>query len=770
MNDKEPQRNTPSDQQQSDQVTFARDLGLFDATMIGIGAMIGAGIFVLTGIAAGEAGPASLLAFGLNALVTLLTAFAYAELASAIPRAGGGYSFVRMAFPGGAGFIAGWILWFAYTVACSLYALGFAGYFWEFFHKYTPWFTDFVYGLIGHDQAILVVTFLIGSGFVWLNVRGAEVTGKTENALTVAKILILGVFLFFGLLRVFDNPGRVTDALVPFLPNGLGGVFIAMGLTFIAFEGYDLIATVAEEIKNPEKNIPRATFISLGVTICIYMLILFVSLTAIDTDGRPSWQILGEFKETAIVRAAEGFMPGIGVMIIVAGGLLSTMSALNATVMAASRVAFSMGRDLWLPKAISRIHARRRTPHVAILTTGVILIIMALTLPIEAVGSAASLIFLLTFSLVNLSVIVLRRKYPEIPRKYKVPLYPYLPIAGFVCNIFLALYQFSFQPIAWFVTLGWIAFGLIIYYAVFEKRSAELRPQVLVPRPRTVADEEQPCVMVALHNPATVDRLLDIAFSIARQRDLPIVAVSAVEVPRQMPIHEGMRLMHHKESLLDKARSYAAECNWEIRTRVAIAHHAADGILTMAQQLNASMLVMGWKGFTNTRDRFFGEIADQIIRFAPCDLVLLKFGEQRRLKTALLPSAGGPHALLAANLLGNIAIDLDLSVDIGHVVDPRATEEQRETAEAILDRASSVIEPAVMRKRHIIESHSIAGGIGKASREYDLVVIGAAREGVFSKVLFGEIPEKVARFSPASVMVVKQYEGAVKTLIKRILG
>ena len=120
------------------EATFARDLGLFDATMIGVGAMIGAGIFVLTGIAAGEAGPASLLAFALNGVVTLLTAFAYAELASAIPRAGGGYSFVRMAFPGAVGFISGWMLWFAYTVACSLYALGFAGYFWEFFQKYFP--------------------------------------------------------------------------------------------------------------------------------------------------------------------------------------------------------------------------------------------------------------------------------------------------------------------------------------------------------------------------------------------------------------------------------------------------------------------------------------------------------------------------------------------------------------------------------------------------------------------------------------------------------
>ena len=490
----------------SQQATFARDLGLFDATMIGIGAMIGAGIFVLTGIAAGEAGPASILAFALNGVVTLLTAFAYAELASAIPRAGGGYSFVRMAFPGATGFIAGWMLWFAYTVACSLYALGFAGYFWELLLKYAPQFATAVAGLIGEHTAVMVVTVLIGSAFIWLNIRGAEVTGKTENILTISKIIVLCIFIYFGLKLIFSDTSVIATNLLPFFPKGFAGVMVAMGLTFIAFEGYDLIATVAEEIKDPEKNIPRATFIALITTVFIYLLILFVSLSAITNTGEPSWQFLGRFKETAIVRAAENFMPAVGVAVIVIGGLLSTMSALNATVMAASRVSFSMGRDLWLPKRMSEIHKKRRTPHIAILSTGVILLIMAITLPIEAVGSAASLIFLLTFALVNLSVITLRRKYPEIPRRYKVPLYPFIPIAGFLLNIFLALYQFNFQPIAWYVTIGWISVGLLIYYAVFEKRAAVLEPQVLLPGQFQAEYSPPPTVLVALHNPDHVDR------------------------------------------------------------------------------------------------------------------------------------------------------------------------------------------------------------------------------------------------------------------------
>jgi amino acid transporter len=762
--------NSANSQPPESNVTFARDLGLFDATMIGVGAMIGAGIFVLTGLAAGEAGPASLLAFALNGAVTLLTAFAYAELASAIPRAGGGYSFVRMAFPGAAGFVSGWMLWFAYTVACSLYALGFAGYFWEFLHKYLPTATESVYNLLGPERPILVVTVIIGLVFIWLNVRGAEVTGKAENALTLSKIAVLGIFLAFGLARVFDEPARISESLFPFFPHGLGGVIVAMGLTFIAFEGYDLIATVAEEIKQPERNIPRATFISLGITVFMYLLILFVSLAAIDPGETTSWEFLGNFKETAIVRAAEGFMPAIGVAVIVAGGLLSTMSALNATVMAASRVAFSMGRDMWLPKPISRIHIRRRTPHIAILVTGVILLGMALTLPIEAVGSAASLIFLLTFAMVNLSVIVLRRKYPEIPRKYKVPFYPVLPVLGLGLNVFLALYQFKFQPIAWYVTVGWIGVGLLLYYAVFEKSSAALRPQVLTPRPAGPGPDVQKAVLVALHNPATISWLLDIAHPIARQRGVPLVAIGVVDVPRQMPIHEGMRLSRQKESLLKQARKVASEKGIDLRSHLLIAHDPGEGILAAVDQHRAQALVMGWKGYTNKRDRLFGEVADQVIRHAPCDLILLKMGKTKELKKCLLPTSGGPNAQLAASVLDAVAPSLDMTVTAGHVVAKDAPEEQRKTAEEYIDITLKRLDDAVIRDRTLIESSSVAGGIAKAGRDYDLIVIGAAKEPFFRKMLFGEIPEKVARYSPSAVMVVKRYEGAVKSVVKKVLG
>ncbi len=753
------------------EATFARDLGLFEATMIGIGAMIGAGIFVLTGIAAGEAGPASILAFGANGLVTLLTAFVYAELASAVPRAGGGYSFVRMAFEGVAGFVAGWMLWFAYTVACSLYALAFASYFWEVFEKYLPGTTESLFELTGHTSAMLAVTVVVGAAFTWLNIRGAAVTGKAENFLTLAKLAILAVFIAFGLNRILGEPDVALDSFTPFLPEGVGGVLVAMGLTFIAFEGYDLIATVSEEIKEPEKNIPRATFISLGVTVAVYLLIVFVALAAIRPEsGLPSWQFLGLHGETAIVKAAESFMPAFGVALIVVGGLLSTMSALNATVMAASRVAFSMSRDVLLPSKMSQIDPVRRTPRIAILVTGAMLLAVAMVLPLEAVGSAASLMFLLTFAMVNLSVIALRRKYPDIPRRYRLPLYPWVPVLGFTLNIFLALYQFNFQPVAWYVTAGWVALGLLLYYAVFEKRAAELEPQVLLTKARGPSISEEPTVVVALHNPDTVERLLEFAYPVARQRGVHLIAVTVVRVPRQVPIHEGSRFSHHREPLLEQARAIARERGFELDTDLVVAHVASEGLLAAAENHRAELLVMGWKGYTNTRRRIFGEVVDRVVRLAPCDVMLLKLVGSGQPRSCLLPSAGGVNAQLAAVMLGAIAEELELTVTGMQVVPPGAGEQQRQAALENIEQTLKLIEGDVFTDATIVEAKGVAGGIAKASREFDLVAIGAANEPWLGQVLFGEIPEKVARYSPSSVMVVKKHGGPVKTLLKRIMG
>ncbi|MBN2082395.1 amino acid permease [bacterium] len=762
------------------QVTFARNLSLFDATMIGVGAMIGAGIFVLTGLAAGVAGPAAILAFALNGVVTLFTAFSYAELASAIPEAGGGYSYIKRAFPSWVGFLSGWMLWFAYTVACALYALGFGSYFWEFFHKYTPQQSQTLKELLTFwpNSHIAIITVIIGISLLALNYRGAEVTGKAENIFTVSKIVILTVFIGFGLWQAIAHPELVVSAFSPFLANGFGGVLVAMGLTFIAFEGYDLIATVSEEVQEPEKNIPRAIFIALTITMVIYLLILFVAIGAMPSGDVPSWQLLGEKGETAIVEAAQAFMPAFGVALIVFGGLLSTLSALNATILASSRVAFTMGRDRLLPPILASIHPKSRTPHIAIIVTGVILLALAVSLDVTVVGSAASVMFLLTFTLVNLSVLVLRTDR-SIKRRYFIPFYPWPPLLGVVTSVFLAVYQLNLGPEglrSWAVSLGWMVIGLAVYFAFFHREAVKAQPQVITPYPEQAGevDPAQFRVLVPVYNPDNVRTLVGMACRMVEPHgdDGEVVVVSVVEVPVQLDISEGLKFVSQRESVLRLAELEGARRGVRLRTEVRVAHKTSQALLRMARAEHADVLILGWRGFSGKRDTVFGSVVDVMVDHAPCDLLVVKFDPQLQVpyNHLLLPTAGGPSARFAARIAGDLLAE-DGRVTLAGVAREKADESSlARVREGVADTIAE-IPFEVETDRKLLTGKSVPVAVINEAKQggYDAVLVGATKVAYFKRAMFGKIPEQIARFCPIPVILVKHHEGA-KTWINRFLG
>jgi len=267
--------------------------------------MIGAGIFVLTGIAAGTAGPALILAFLLNGLVTTLTALSYAELGSCFFEAGGSYVWVKEGLGGTPGFLSGWMDWFAHSVACSLYGLGFGRFATELILiAGLPTF-----GLSIHQMTLVFMTIVILL-FTFINYLGASETGTVGNIVTLTKVAILGLFILFGLKAMLAAPGwthRFTDN---FFPNGIKGLFMAMGLTFIAFEGYEIIAQSGEEVKDPRRSIPRAILTAIGAVVLIYIMVATVTLGAVrPPEGISVWEYLGSKKEVAIVEAARQFMP-----------------------------------------------------------------------------------------------------------------------------------------------------------------------------------------------------------------------------------------------------------------------------------------------------------------------------------------------------------------------------------------------------------------------------------------------------------------------------
>ena len=502
------------------EVHLSREMTLLDATMIGVGAMIGAGIFVLTGIAAGVAGPALIVVFLLNGLVASLTAMSYAELGSCYHDAGGGYLWVKEGLPKWNGFLSGWMSWFAHAVACSLYALGFAAY---FEHMLTELgITMPQWGFLSQQKILAVGIAII---FAYINFRGASETGKVGNFVTLTKIAILGVFIAFG-IEFMIHRGDWQAAFTPFMPNGWGGVIKAMGLTFIAFQGFEVISQASEEIKNPKKNIPRAVFLSLIIVVPIYLLVAITALGTVRPDGMTPWDYLAMQKETALVGVAKMFFTGGGVMLLF-GGLISTMSALNATVYSSSRVAFAMGRDRNFPTFFSKVHPKKFTPHLAIAFSLIIVVLISVSLHIEDVASAADIMFLLLFLQVNITLIRLRKKRPDLDRGFFTPLFPYLTIIGIVFLLFLAVYMFNYSPLGWLVTGIWIGIGLVIYRTYAAQREVEHIQKV---HALEQLERKEYRILVAVSNKDTAESLSQVALAVAARHNAEILFLHVVEV------------------------------------------------------------------------------------------------------------------------------------------------------------------------------------------------------------------------------------------------
>ncbi|MCB0082878.1 MAG: amino acid permease, partial [Caldilineaceae bacterium] len=450
------------------QVSLSRNLGLFDITMIGVGAMIGAGIFGLTGIAAGVAGPVGLLlAFFLNGALTSLTGLSYAELGAAFPQAGGGYAWVKEGLARIYGFYAGWLSWFSHSVACSLYAVLFGTFFVELLEMgdLHPGHDILFWGLTATQVWVKIFAVLAALLFVMINVRGSSETGLIGNIVTIFKVIVLGLLVIFG-LRAMMNMSNWADNFwrdpSP-LPNGMGGIILAMGLTFVAFEGYEIIAQSGEEVKDPGRNVPRAIFLAIAIVVVIYLAVAFVSIGALQQDsGLPNWVYMGENGERAMIETARSIMP-YGALMMVLGGLASTISALNATIYSSSRVSFAMGRDRDLPAVFGRIHPRNKTPHWAVWLSGLLIMFMAVAFPIEDVASGASITFLLLFLMVNIALIRLRTTRPDLVRPFRAPFVPWLQIISIGLQLVLAVELFELSPTAWVTTGVWLLLGLLVY-------------------------------------------------------------------------------------------------------------------------------------------------------------------------------------------------------------------------------------------------------------------------------------------------------------------
>ncbi|MEW5956458.1 MAG: amino acid permease [Chloroflexota bacterium] len=631
------------------EVGLSRDLGLFDVTMIGVGAMIGAGIFVLTGVAAGAAGPALVLAFLLNGIVAALTAMAYAELGSAFPEAGGGYLWVKEALGGTQGFLGGWMSWFAHAVAGSLYALAFGSFATELY---------LLAGLpafgLDHEWFKLGFMTLVVITFTYVNYRGASETGTVGNIVTVTKVIILSLFCGFGLVAMFNHPeGWTTRFTEGFLPEGWTGVLVAMGLTFIAFEGYEIIAQSGEEIKDPRRNLPRATFISIGVVVLIYILVAFVAIGAITPPaGMRTYQFLGEKGEVAIVEAASQVMP-FGAVILLISAVASTMSALIATTYSSSRVSFAMGRDYNLPKIFSRIHPVRHTPYWAVIISGLLIAAMAWSLPIEDVAAAADLMFLFLFIQVNVSMMRLRLRRPDLDRGFMTPFFPFVPILAIVAMTALAIFLYTFSPVGWYVAVAWMVAGMLLYWGYFTRVEKMEKPREILLEEVLVSKNYSVLVPVATKGQAHI--LGRIGAILAKNYDGEVLALNVARVPPQLELQEGRAFLHEGRPVLEAVIEEARQLDVPVHTMIRLGRDVAKAVRKTVEENASNLIVLGWPGYTNTAGRAFGSVIDHIVDNPPTDIAVVRYREYRPLKSVLVPVAGGPNSRRAVRMAVNMA-------------------------------------------------------------------------------------------------------------------
>lgn len=747
-------------------------MGLLDITMIGIGAMIGAGIFVLTGIAAGKAGPALIVAFALNGFIAMLTALAYAELGSCFPQAGGGYQWVAEAFPGRIAFLTGWVSWLANSVACSLYVLGFGAYLGEIsrdilLHVLGP--GSILVEIAAHGLFIKAAGVLVCAAFVYINFRGASETGKAETIATVAKLIILAFFLGSGLWALFLKPDWPA-AFVPFFPRGWGGVFAAMGLTYIAFEGYEIIAQSGEEVRNPRRNIPMAIIISIVVVIPIYCLVAFVCLGAVTPpEGATAWGHLGDKGELGVVEAARQFMVGgkfIGGLILLLGGLFSTISALNATVYSSSRVSFAMGRDGNLPKAFASVHEVRRTPHVAVLVSGALIAFMAVALPIADVAASAAVMFLTMFALVNISVIVLRRRRPDLKRSFRVPLMPYIPAAAAITSTCLTVALFVESPKATIVTVVWLAIGLVVHRFFARQQAIERRRLAPVVFERAPVHTSKYRALVPLARPEHIDDLMLVGAALARYNEGEVAALNVITVPEVLPIEEALRFQESAEKLLDQAQEAAQRHDVPVRGLARAGHHIQRAILDTILEYDVDMTVVGWRGWTGTQDKVMGTVLDPLVHQGHTDLAAVKIvsplSEVRRI---LVGITGSPQARLTVRVAKAIASLTGATVDYIHFHRP-GEEDPAPTVELWSNNTDAELRIPVQTR----EAKSPTDGLIEAARECDLLILGAAPEGIVQHLFFGANTREIAGRVKCSVIMVRQYEGRARKAVREILS
>ncbi|WP_340820482.1 amino acid permease [Methanolobus sp. WCC4] len=707
--------------------SLGRSLGFFQTFAIGTGTMIGAGIFILPGIAISSAGSAAILSFLLGGVISMATALSMAELATGMPKAGGSYYFISRAMGAAFGAVIGLGAWLALVFKGSFALIGLA---------------DYLFVLI--PIPVIITASGVGLLLLFINYRGAKSSGSLQNIIVIFLLLILALFIIKGTM-MFD-----TDKFYPFMPYGYGSVFATTGLIFISYLGITQLAAISEEVKDPSKNLPRALIASVGVVTLIYVGVMVVVSGSLTHD-----QSLNTL--TPLVDVSEMMAGDIGKILIIIGGLLATLSTANAAIMSSSRFPFAMGRDELIPAWFVSIHRKHDTPHNAILITGVVMIILLLLFNVEQLAKLGSTFNIFIFVLINLSVLILRkRSLEEYKPKFRDPFYPYTQIIGITFSLLL-LPAMGLLPMVFALVV--IVFGLLWYehygkgkafprYDIFDVLEDNIYPTPL-------EDSSAIRILVPIANPNHENDLLHLADHLGDE----IIGLNVIKVPQQIGLAEARDAFHANRiavdgALREKFDEFPAILGHERKYIVAFDHDVTNSIVEQAELEDVDFIVIGW----HEVDHFHPSvrnISHRVLSSASKNLVALNGHLPDKIRRIVVAYNGKDNSDHGLYLAKRLAKSTGSELHVLRVIHPDHDETSYRSVRDGLEKISedrSIVDIST----HLIENSSTENAIMDYLEKDDVLVIGDSGRR-FSFSLIGDLPSVLAKGHEGPVLIIKKH-------------
>ncbi|AIG77063.1 Putative membrane protein [Amycolatopsis japonica] len=439
-----------------------RTMGLWQLVSLSLGGLVGAGVFSLAGVVANQqAGPGVMISFLIAIIASSAAALCYAEFAGLIPRAGSAYTYSYAALGEIAGWLIGWDLLLEYTAIVAVVAIAVSGYLSYVVEQVGLDLPSWMLGAPGTGPGHRVDLFaaLLCLLLAFVLSRGSKQSARFETALVVIKLAIVALVVVAGAFHI--SAGNFS----PFLPYGIGGAVAGAATTFFAVYGYDAMTAAAEESVEAKRLLPKAIIVSLAIAAVIYLLVSIVLV------GMQRYDQIDVHSPFSSALAAVG-LAGLGTVVAV-GGILGITTSAFANMLAVSRIWFAMSRDGLLPRYFARTHPRRRVPTRVIWPVGIGSAVIAGFLPIKEAADLTNIGILAAFIVVSIAVVVLRRTRPDLPRSFRTPWVPFVPLIGVAFAVWLIA---NLDALTWLRFAAWMVLGLVVY-ALFGFRNSAENPE-----------------------------------------------------------------------------------------------------------------------------------------------------------------------------------------------------------------------------------------------------------------------------------------------------